>query len=355
MRLSDFDFDLPPERIALRPQKPRDAARLLVARGAGVFEDLLVCDLPNLLDPGDVLVFNDTKVISARLAGRRLRGALSVEIEATLLRRQGPGLFTALMRPGKRLKPKDIVLFGPPGAEPLEAEVLEKDEDGVVTLAFALEGSALDQAIERVGAMPLPPYIASRRAEDAADALDYQTVYARAPGSVAAPTAGLHFTEPLLKALQDKGVGQVFVTLHVGAGTFLPVKTEDLGLHRMHAESGEVSPAAADALNQARARGGRIVCVGTTSLRLLESAAAPDGILRPFAGETSLFITPPFAFRAADGLFTNFHLPRSTLLMLVAALSGLEEVKAGYAHALERGYRFYSYGDASLWFRGGGA
>jgi S-adenosylmethionine:tRNA ribosyltransferase-isomerase len=351
MRVSDFDFELPAERIALRPQKPRDAARLLVAGADGALADKIVADLPDLLRAGDVLVFNDTKVISARLSGIRLRGALSVAVEATLLRRAGPEAFTALMRPGKRLRTEDVVRFANADGDTLEARVEGKDEDGVVTLVFSLKNDALDRAIERVGLMPLPPYIASRRGEDAQDRLDYQTVYARAPGSVAAPTAGLHFTRSLLERLEARGIHRVFVTLHVGAGTFLPVKTEDVSEHRMHAETGEISAAAASALNSARASGGRIVCVGTTSLRLLEAATAEDGTVKAFAGETSIFITPGYVFRAADILFTNFHLPRSTLLMLVSALAGIGRVKAGYAHALAAGYRFYSYGDAGLWFK----
>jgi S-adenosylmethionine:tRNA ribosyltransferase-isomerase len=355
MRVSDFDFELPAERIALRPQKPRDAARLLVVGADGVMTDKIVADLPGLLRAGDVLVFNDTKVISARLSGVRLRGALSVDVEATLLRRAGPETFTALMRPGKRLRIDDVVSFSNGDADTLEARVTEKGEDGVVTLAFNLMNEALDRAIERVGFMPLPPYIASRRGEDAQDRLDYQTVYARAPGSVAAPTAGLHFTEALLERLEAQGIRRVFVTLHVGAGTFLPVKTEEVAEHKMHAETGEVSAAVANALNSARASGGRIVCVGTTSLRLLEAATLEDGTVKPFAGETSIFITPGYAFRAADVLFTNFHLPRSTLLMLVSALAGVGRVKAAYAHALAAGYRFYSYGDAGLWFKEGQA
>ncbi len=351
MRLDDFDFDLPEDRIALRPAEPRDAARLLVVPSDGAFQDLSFHDLPSLLRPGDALVLNDTKVIPARLTGVRERDGSAVAIEATLHRRLSPSRWTAFMKPGKRLKPGDRVRFGERtdracllGA--LDAVVKAKGEGGEVELGFDLSGPDLDTAIAERGAMPLPPYIAARRAEDEQDLVDYQTVYARPEGSVAAPTAGLHFTPRLLGELQARGIGLHRLTLHVGAGTFLPVKTEDVAGHRMHPEWGEVSTATAEALNAARAAGGRIVCVGTTSLRLLESAAGEDGVIRPFAGETSIFITPGYRFRAADVLVTNFHLPRSTLFMLVAAFAGLERMRAAYAHAIEAGYRFYSYGDA---------
>ncbi len=346
MRLSDFDFPLPDDRIALRPAAPRDAARLLVAAPEGPLRDARVRDLPDLLRPGDVLVFNDTRVIPARLAGVRERGEHVVAVEATLHRRLAPDRWSAFMRPGKRLAAGDRVRFGE-----LLATVIAKGEGGEVELGFDLSGAALDAAVAATGVMPLPPYIASKRAEDAQDRADYQTVYAREDGSVAAPTAGLHFTPELLERLEARGVGRAFVTLHVGAGTFLPVKTDEVADHRMHAETGEVSPAAAAALNAARARGGRIVCVGTTSLRLLESAADEDGAVRAFAGETDIFITPGHRFRTADVLLSNFHLPRSTLVMLVAAFAGHGRQRAAYAHALETGYRFYSYGDAGLWFR----
>ncbi len=353
LSLSDFDFELPEDRIALRPATPRTAARLLMVPQDAPFQDLTVADLPSLLRAGDVLVFNDTRVIPARLFGLRQRDATSVRVEALLHRRLGPARWSAFMRPGKRLRVGDRVRFEAldAGADPLDATVEGKDAGGEVRLAFDLAGPALDAAVRANGLMPLPPYIAAKRAEDARDLADYQTVYAREDGSVAAPTAGLHFTPELLAELAARGVGQAFVTLHVGAGTFLPVKTEVIADHRMHAEYGEVSAKTALALNAARAAGGRIVCVGTTSLRLLESAAAPSGEIVPFAGETDIFIRPGYRFRAADGLLTNFHLPKSTLLMLVAALAGLERVRSAYAHAVASSYRFYSYGDASLWLR----
>ena len=356
MKLSDFDFDLPDERIALRPAEPRDSARLLVVSDDGL-QDRQVRDLPGFLRPGDILVFNDTRVIPARLNGLRVREETTVRVEATLHRRLSPSRWTAFMKPGKRLKPGDRVRFGEThdracllGA--LDAIIIDKAEDGgEVTLGFDLSGPDLDAAIAQHGMMPLPPYIAAKRPEDERDRADYQTVYAREDGSVAAPTAGLHFTPALLQALKDKGVGAAFVTLHVGAGTFLPVKTDDVSQHRMHPEYGEVSPATADALNAVHARGGRIVCVGTTSLRLVESAAGEDGVVRPFAAETAIFITPGYRFRAADGLMTNFHLPKSTLFMLVCAFAGQARMKAAYAHAIGSGYRFYSYGDGSLLWR----
>ena len=356
MQLADFDFELPEDRIALRPVSPRDSARMLLVAPGRPLEDLSVADLPAQLRAGDVLVLNDTKVIPARLKGRRVREASNVAVEATLHKRLSPSRWTAFMKPGKKLAPGDRVLFGEMqdracllGA--LDATVVDKGEGGEVTLAFDLAGPDLDAAISERGAMPLPPYIAAKRGEDEQDRADYQTVYADEEGSVAAPTAGLHFTPSLLERLQAMGVTLQFVTLHVGAGTFLPVKTENLSEHRMHAEYGEVDAATADALNAAKAAGGRIVCVGTTSLRLLESAAGEDGVIRPFAAETSIFITPGYRFRAADGLMTNFHLPRSTLFMLVSAFGGAQAMRAAYAHAIARGYRFYSYGDASLLWR----
>ncbi len=356
MQLADFDFELPEDRIALRPVSPRDSARMLLVAPGRPLEDLSVADLPAQLRAGDVLVLNDTKVIPARLKGRRVREASNVAVEATLHKRLSPSRWTAFMKPGKKLAPGDRVQFGEMqdracllGA--LDATVVDKGEGGEVTLAFDLAGSDLDSAISERGAMPLPPYIAAKRGEDEQDRADYQTVYADEEGSVAAPTAGLHFTPSLLERLQAMGVTLQFVTLHVGAGTFLPVKTENLSEHRMHAEYGEVDAATAQALNAARAAGGRIVCVGTTSLRLLESAAGEDGVIRPFAAETSIFITPGYRFRAADGLMTNFHLPRSTLFMLVSAFAGAQAMRAAYAHAIARGYRFYSYGDASLLWR----
>ena len=356
MRLSDFDFDLPEDRIALRPASPRDSARLLVARPGAEVEDRSVADLPDLLAAGDLLVFNDTRVIPARLFGLREREGSAVRVEATLLKRLGPSHWSAFMRPGKRLRPGDRIRFGEDGGgvcllTALDATVAAKGDGGEVELAFDLAGPALDGAIRDLGTMPLPPYIAARRAEDERDRTDYQTVYAREDGSVAAPTAGLHFTPDLLARLKARGVGSAFVTLHVGAGTFLPVKTETIDEHRMHAETGVVSDETAAAINAARAGGGRIVAVGTTSLRLLESATAEDGVVRAFAGDTDIFIRPGHRFRAVDALMSNFHLPRSTLLMLVAALAGMDTMQTAYRHAVENGYRFYSYGDSSLWFR----
>jgi S-adenosylmethionine:tRNA ribosyltransferase-isomerase len=356
MRLSDFDFDLPEDRIALRPAEPRDSARLLVLPPEGGTLDRVVRDLPSFLRAGDILVFNDTRVIPARLSGIRTREQSVAAVEATLHRRLSPSRWTAFMKPGKRLKPGDRVRFGETADRAcllgtLDATVEAKGEDGEVTLSFDLMGPDLDVAIAERGMMPLPPYIAAKRPEDDRDRADYQTVYARQDGSVAAPTAGLHFTAELLAALEAAGVKQAFVTLHVGAGTFLPVKTDDVADHRMHPEYGEVGAETARALNAARAAGGRIVCVGTTSLRLVESATGEDGVVRPFAAETSIFITPGYRFRAADGLMTNFHLPKSTLFMLVCAFAGAERMKAAYAHAVRSGYRFYSYGDAGLLWR----
>jgi S-adenosylmethionine:tRNA ribosyltransferase-isomerase len=356
MRLAEFDFDLPEERIALRPASPRDAARLLVVDEDGALADRRVNDLPGLLRPGDALVFNDTRVIAARLKGLRRRDDGVVAVDATLHRRLSPSRWSAFAKPGRRLAPGDRIIFGEAGDRAcllaaLEATVAQKGEGVEVTLAFDLAGPDLDFAIAASGAMPLPPYIASRRPEDERDLTDYQTIYAREDGSVAAPTAGLHFTPELMAALDARGVSRHFVTLHVGAGTFLPVKTEDIAEHRMHAETGEVSQATADALNDVTARGGRIVAVGTTALRLLESAADESGAIRPFSGDTSIFITPGYRFRTARGLVTNFHLPRSTLFMLVSAFSGLATMRAAYAWAIADGYRFYSYGDASLLWR----
>lgn len=355
MRVDLFDFDLPEERIALRPASPRDAAKLLVVRGEGAFEDRVVRDLPTLLDPGDVLVFNDTKVIPAQLTGIRMRDEAPARVDATLHMRVAPESWLAFVRPGKRVAAGDRIFFGHDQNAcflgRLDATVVEKREGGEVLLRFDLSGPFLDEALHAVGHVPLPPYIASKRAEDERDRADYQTIYAREEGAVAAPTAGLHFTPELFAALDARGVERHFVTLHVGAGTFLPVKADDTTDHKMHAETGQVSPAVAAAINAAKARGNRIVCVGTTSLRLLESAAAEDGCLAAWSGSTDIFITPGYRFRVADALMTNFHLPRSTLFMLVSAFAGLERMRAAYAHAIESGYRFYSYGDASLLFR----
>ncbi|MBB5751351.1 tRNA preQ1(34) S-adenosylmethionine ribosyltransferase-isomerase QueA [Prosthecomicrobium pneumaticum] len=353
MRVDLFDFDLPEDRIALRPARPRDAARLLVVRPGSVPEDRIVRDLPELLAPGDALVFNDTKVIPAQLFGERVRNGAAARIAVTLHMREAADRWRAFARPGKKLEPGDRITFGEAAdraclATGLAATVIEKGEGGDVLLAFDLAGPALDGAIAAVGHIPLPPYIAARRPEDGEDRRDYQTIYAREEGAVAAPTAGLHFTDDLFGRLDARGVSRHFVTLHVGAGTFLPVKAEDTAAHRMHAEIGTVDAATADALNAVRARGGRVVAVGTTSLRLLESAAGEDRIIRPFRGATDIFITPGYRFRAVDLLMTNFHLPRSTLFMLVSAFSGLETMRSAYAQAIETGYRFYSYGDASL-------
>ena len=353
MRTDLFDFPLPPERIALRPARPRDAARLLVVRPDGL-DDRLVRDLPDLLQPGDQLVVNDTRVIPASLHGRRIGRGPETPIEANLIKRLDGSRWSAFAKPGKRLAVGDTVRFGDEGKVcflgQLDATVEAKQEGGEVTLSFAFHGPTLDQAIAERGEMPLPPYIASRRAADEEDRADYQTLFAHDEGSVAAPTAGLHFTGDLVARLKARGIGLHAVTLHVGAGTFLPVKSEDTAGHTMHAEYGVLSEATANALNAARRAGGRIVAVGSTSLRLLESAADTGGTIKPFAGETAIFITPGYRFRAADAMLTNFHLPRSTLFMLVAAFSGLDAMKAAYAHAIAHDYRFYSYGDACLLF-----
>ena len=355
MRTDLFDFDLPPERIALRPARPRDAARLLVVRPGAPFEDRVVHDLPDLLRPGDQLVVNDTRVIPASLSGRRIGRGPETAIEANLVKRLDGSRWQAFVKPAKRLAVGDTVRFGDEGRVcflgQLDASVETKGEGGEVTFAFSFHGPVLDQAIAERGEMPLPPYIASRRAADEEDRADYQTLFAHDEGSVAAPTAGLHFTEELVARLKARGIGLHKVTLHVGAGTFLPVKSENIEDHKMHAEYGVISEATANALNDARRAGGRIVAVGSTSLRLLESAADEAGTVRPFAGETSIFVMPGYRFRAADAMLTNFHLPRSTLFMLVAAFSGLDTMKAAYAHAIAAGYRFYSYGDACLLLR----
>ncbi|MFC5755364.1 tRNA preQ1(34) S-adenosylmethionine ribosyltransferase-isomerase QueA [Rhizobium sp. GCM10022189] len=358
MRVDLFDFDLPDERIALRPAEPRDSARLLVVdpNGQAQLSDHRVFDLPSFLRAGDALVFNDTKVIPAQLEGIRHReGAGGQQVSATLHMRVGANKWKAFAKPGKRIKEGDRIAFGHSGEScligALDATVEEKGEAGEVTLAFDLSGPALDEAIARVGHIPLPPYIAAKRPEDERDRADYQTIYAREEGAVAAPTAGLHFTPALFGALDRAGIERHFVTLHVGAGTFLPVKADDTDDHKMHLESGYVSAEIAARLNAVRQRGGRIICVGTTSLRLIESAAEESGNIRPWAGATSIFITPGYRFKAVDVLMTNFHLPRSTLFMLVAAFAGFETMHAAYEHAIATGYRFYSYGDASLLFR----
>ena len=356
MRTDLFDFDLPPDRIALRPASPRDVARLLVVRPGSVpeLEDRSVRDLPDLLRAGDALVVNDTKVITARLTGRRIGRDPEPKIEATLVKRLDGSRWRAFVRPAKRLENGDMIRFGDEGKvcflSQLDATVQDKIA-GEVTLSFAFHGPVLDQAIAERGDMPLPPYIASKRPPDERDRDDYQTMFAHEEGSVAAPTAGLHFTGPLLTRLQARGIGLHKVTLHVGPGTFLPVHAEDTSDHNMQPEFGSVTNEIAAALNATRKSGGRIVAVGSTALRLLESATGEDGTLRPFSGETALFITPGYRFRSADVLMTNFHLPRSTLFMLVAAFSGLDVMRRAYARAIDAGYRFYSYGDACLLFR----
>jgi len=347
LTLEDFDFDLPESLIALRPHEPRDRARLLHVGQSGL-ADACVADLPTLLRPGDVLVFNDTRVIPARLKGRRLRADAAVEVEATLLSQIEDGVWTSFMKPGRRLSVNDRLVFG--ADETLTGVVAGKRDDGQVVIRFDLRGPSLDAAIRQSGDTPLPPYIAQKRAPDDRDRSDYQTVYARHDGSVAAPTAGLHFTDPLLAALTASGVAFVFVTLHVGAGTFLPVKSQDIAQHRMHSEFGVVSAAAAKTLNTTWEDGGRVIAVGTTSARLLESAATDRCRIEAFQGETDIFIRPGHRFRAVDGLISNFHLPRSTLLMLMSAFSGYDRVRAAYAHAIASGYRFFSYGDAGLWW-----
>jgi S-adenosylmethionine:tRNA ribosyltransferase-isomerase len=349
LRVEDFDFDLPDERIALRPTNPRDAARLLVVAPDFAPADRVVRDLPGLLSPGDILVVNDTKVMPVRFDGvRHARDAdgPGAKIEVTLTQRISANGFRALAKPAKRLRPGDRVTLG----ATLDA-VVSAREGAEIDLAFALSGTALEDRLAAQGAMPLPPYIAGKRAPDSRDAGDYQTVYARVPGSVAAPTAGLHFTPKLLERLHEAGIGRVHVTLHVGPGTFLPVTVEDTEQHVMHAERAELGAETARILNEARAKGGRIVAVGSTALRTLESAADETGALHEFAGETALFITPGYRFKAVDALLTNFHLPRSTLFMLVSAFAGTETMKAAYAYAIAHAYRFYSYGDASLLFR----
>lgn len=338
MLVDRFDFTLPPERIALRPAAPRDAARLLAVT-ADALADHVVADLPRLLRARDLLVFNDTRVIPAQLDGRRG----DARIGATLHKREGPRRWRAFVRNAKRLRDGETVAFG----HGVEAVVRDRGDDGSIALEF-LGDEPVELLLERAGRMPLPPYIAGRRTPDARDAEDYQTMFAAEPGAVAAPTAALHFTPALMAALEAAGVGHATLTLHVGAGTFLPVKAQDTRDHAMHAEWGRIDTATADRLNAVRAAGGRVIAVGTTSLRLIESAAGEDGVVRPFEGDTAIFITPGYGFRGIDGLLTNFHLPRSTLFMLVSALMGLERMQAAYAHAIAHEYRFYSYGDASL-------
>ncbi|MEP0945196.1 MAG: tRNA preQ1(34) S-adenosylmethionine ribosyltransferase-isomerase QueA [Rhizobiaceae bacterium] len=348
MRVDDFDFDLPEKNIALRPAVPRDSAHLLVVNGAQQeLQDQSVSKLADFLQPGDALVFNDTKVIPAQLEGVRRRGDAVATIGATLHLRETANTWRAFVRGAKKLKVGETVDFG---EGKFLAEVLDKGEGGEVGLRFNYSGPELDVALVNWGHVPLPPYIALKRDEDEQDREDYQTIYAREDGAVAAPTAGLHFTERLLQSLEDKGITQHFVTLHVGAGTFLPVKVDDTDDHKMHSEIGIVSQATADALNQVRRKGGRIISVGTTSLRLLESAVTVDGQIESWSGATDIFITPGYRFKAIDALMTNFHLPRSTLFMLVSAFAGTDVMKRAYDHAIQQGYRFYSYGDSSLLF-----
>ncbi|HYM17620.1 MAG TPA: tRNA preQ1(34) S-adenosylmethionine ribosyltransferase-isomerase QueA [Micropepsaceae bacterium] len=351
MKVEAFDFTLPDELIALRPVNPRDASRLLVVGEDGRLGHRKSRDLPELLRAGDMLVVNDSRVIPARLEGRRLarEQGEGAKIEVTLHRRLSPSSFLAFARPAKRLKPGDRLELG----SDLTAEVVKRN-DAEAELVFELAGAALDRAITRQGIMPLPPYIAGKRAPDARDRTDYQTVYAENPGSVAAPTAGFHFTPDLLLRLEQRGIARTSVTLHVGAGTFLPVTAEDTKDHRMHAEWAELPEETARAIDQCRASGGRIVAVGTTALRTLETAADNAGAVHPFRGETSLFITPGYRFKAVDILLTNFHLPRSTLFMLVCAFAGTARMRSAYAEAIAAGYRFYSYGDACLLFRAKG-
>ena len=339
MRVDLFDFELPPERIALRPARPRDAARLLLVPGEGALSDLTVRDLPGLLRAGDVLVFNDTRVIPAQLEGRRG----NAKIGATLHKRIDLRRWHAFIRNAKRLHQGDTIEF----AAGVQALAEARADDGSWTLAF-LGDEPVELLLERAGQMPLPPYIAGKRATDAQDQSDYQTMFAANVGAVAAPTAALHFTPELLRALTEAGIGHETLTLHVGAGTFLPVKVDDTADHKMHAEWGTISTETAARLNAARAAGGRVIAVGTTSLRLLESAASADGSIHPFAGDTAIFITPGYQFKGVDGLMTNFHLPKSTLFMLVSALMGRERMQAVYKHAIDQHYRFYSYGDSSL-------
>ncbi|MGL5447733.1 MAG: tRNA preQ1(34) S-adenosylmethionine ribosyltransferase-isomerase QueA [Rhabdaerophilum sp.] len=356
LTLADFDYDLPDTRIALHPVSPRDHSKLLVM-GQGAMQDRVFQDLPELLQPGDLLVFNDTKVIPARLLGQRIRDENRVAIEALLLKRLDSSRWTAFAKPGKRLKIGDRVAFGSDirgcAAISLTGTIASKLEEGIVEIAFDRDGADLDEAIALAGAMPLPPYILEARrrigeSESDVDSTDYQTVFARNDGAVASPTASLHFTPALIEKLTAKGIGHAFLTLHVGAGTFLPVKADAISDHKMHSEWGEISVVTAKRINETREKGGRVVAVGTTVCRLLESAADEKGLVQPFLGETEIFIRPGHHFRAVDGLITNFHLPKSTLLMLVSAFAGYVPMRSAYAHAISNGYRFYSYGDSSL-------
>ena len=357
MRVDLFDFELPDERIALRPAVPRDAAKMLVVKPSNnadaraAFTDAGVLDLASYLSEGDAIVFNDTKVIPAQFEGKRIRGENEINVSATLHMRASGTEWKAFIRPGKRIKVDDQIVFANTDGDRLEATVSDKSDGGEVTLSFACSAQELDEKIAVIGKIPLPPYIASKRDEDAQDSKDYQTMYAKDAGAVAAPTAGLHFTDRIFETLNAKGIKTHFVTLHVGAGTFLPVKANDTADHKMHSEIGFVSEEIAASLNEVKASGGKIVSVGTTSLRLLESATEEDGTVKPWSGPTDIFITPGYKFRAVDILMTNFHLPKSTLFMLVSAFSGFETMHEAYKYAIENEYRFYSYGDSSLLFR----
>jgi S-adenosylmethionine:tRNA ribosyltransferase-isomerase len=338
MRVDLFDFDLPSERIALRPARPRDSARMLLVEGEKLY-DRNVLDLPDILRPGDVLVFNDTRVIPAQLEGKRGEA----RVGATLHKRESLREWWAFVRNARRVRDGDVIEFG----QGVKASAVSRDTEGAILLHFHGE-EPVEILLERAGQMPLPPYIASKRGTDQADHTDYQTMFARESGAVAAPTAALHFTDRLIEALDQRGVGRETLTLHVGAGTFLPVKSDDTNQHKMHSEWGRIDKLTADRLNEAKAAGGRLIAIGTTSLRLIESAADEEGRIQPFDGDTAIFITPGYRFKSIDGLLTNFHLPRSTLFMLVSALMGLDVMKSAYAHAIEQDYRFYSYGDSSL-------
>ncbi len=347
MRVESFDFDLPDELIALRPAQPRDAARCLVVRN-GALQDNVMRDLPVLLNPGDLLVFNDTRVIPAALRGLRRRADGSeASIHLNLHKRVDHACWLAFARPLRRLRPNDRIIF----SQNFFAIVSELNSGGDILLKFNLSGAVLDAAIEAHGAMPLPPYIGSKRPADMRDVQDYQTLFAKVDGSVAAPTAALHFTPELMLKLEKKGIKHCFITLHVGAGTFLPVKSEYISEHHMHAEWGSISSLSAQAINAAHSEGRRVVAVGTTSLRLLESAAQQDGTVGTWTGETDIFITPGYRFLTVDALISNFHLPKSTLFMLVSAFCGMEVMQAAYQHAIREKYRFYSYGDGCLLFR----
>ncbi len=350
MLIDEFDFDLPEDLIALHPVTPRDSAKMLIVKGKNL-QDKIVADLPSILKKGDVLVVNNTKVIPAQLKGERIRGENKAKISFNLHKRNNKNCWTAFARPAKRLKIDDIIVFSQNGELELSAKVTRIREGGQIDLHFNIGGARLDEAIKSFGAMPLPPYIGLKREIEERDKQDYQTIYAKYDGAVAAPTAGLHFTLELLKNLEDKGINIETLTLHVGAGTFLPVKVKNIKNHKMHAEWGEIDAKTVERILHAKKRGGRVVAIGTTSLRLLEAACQKSGELEEFCGETDIFITPGFKFKIVDILMTNFHLPRSTLLMLVSAFAGLENIRAAYNHAIKQNYRFYSYGDASLLFR----